>query len=237
MNISAEANYKIDAKETFQVSMSLYQPWSIPIMRVTLPAKILNMMTGLSDAILEKEGSQAWGDQLAGQIARETLIPIEILKRAGLAGFFESAVKRYIIQCLCQRDVIDLETATIEDFKTHIAQMWVVSQFENEYNPTHHHGEYDVAGVLYLKIPKMLPSRKPHRVEDDGSITFYGGYSGDQKLSSPTLQIKPMVGELYLFSAHQLHSVYPFRCPKGEIEMERRSIAFNALFERAPQGV
>ena len=231
MNMSADDLYHIRENETFDVPIGLLQPWSIPIMRVKLPLKIVNLMIGLTDAILENDGSRPWGDQLAGQIERETLLPIEILKQAGLSGFFENMVRQYVHRCLCQRYSIDLETAMNEEISIQLSQMWIVSQFENEYNPIHSHNNFDVAGVMYLKMPATLPSKKAHREKDDGSIIFFGAHSGDSKLSHPTLQIRPEVGELYLFSANQLHAVYPFRCAAEESHKERRSVSFNSFFK------
>ena len=48
----------------------------------------------------------------------------------------------------------------------------------------------------------------------------------------PTVTIPPEVGDFFIFGANQQHSVYPFRCAKGEKNIERRSISFNANFSR-----
>ena len=78
----------------------------------------------------------------------------------------------------------------------------------------------------------MLPSRKEHRKSDDGSIVFSGNVSRELELSMPTVTIPPEVGDFFIFGANQQHSVYPFRCAKGEKNIERRSISFNANFSR-----
>ena len=36
-----------------------------------------------------------------------------------------------------------------------IIDSWIVRQFENEYNPTHWHGEH-VSGAGFLKVPNTL---------------------------------------------------------------------------------
>ena len=40
-----------------------------------------------------------------------------------------------------------------------ILNLWVVSQYKNEYNPIHYH-EGDLSGVGYLKIPKHMTENK-----------------------------------------------------------------------------
>ena len=231
MNIAAEEMYRIAPDETFDVSLSLLQPWSVPVMKTQLPPKILHMMIGLSDAIIESGQGEPWGKRLAGQISNELLMSNAILAEAGLLGFFENMLRQYVYRCQCQKYPNQVDTVMQNQYKTQVTQMWIVSQFENEYNPAHIHPNCDISAVMYLKVPEMLPSRKTHRQDDDGSIVFLGGSSGDPKLSTPLLQLKPKVGDLYFFGSSQLHAVYPFRYLKGTQEGERRSISFNAKFE------
>ena len=47
----------------------------------------------------------------------------------------------------------------------------------------------------------------------------------------PSVEIPPQVGDFFIFGANQQHAVYPFRCAKGEKNIERRSISFNAIFQ------
>ena len=88
MNMSAEDLYQIRENETFDVSTRLLQPWSTPVMKTTWPPKILHMMIGLTDAMLELDSGEAFGHRLAGQIKQETLMSKETLVQAGLLGFF-----------------------------------------------------------------------------------------------------------------------------------------------------
>ena len=50
-----------------------------------------------------------------------------------------------------------------------VQSMWIVEQQPGEYNPMHVHTNCDISAVMYLNIPKFLPSEKPDR-NDDGSI-------------------------------------------------------------------
>ena len=106
--------------------------------------------------------------------------------------------------------------------------MWSVSQFPQEYNPIHYHTQCQISSVLYLKVPDMEISRKEHKPREDGSITFIHNASRDVDLSEPSFTALPVVGDMYIFGGQTLHTVYPFRCEKGD--PERRSVSFNAMF-------
>ena len=105
--------------------------------------------------------------------------------------------------------------------------MWIVSQQPGEYNPMHIHTQCTVSTVMYLKIPKMLPSRKEHRPNDDGSILFASNASRDVDFSNPNTTYHPRVGDFFIFGAQQQHAVYPYRCAEGQKDVERRSVSFN----------
>ena len=109
--------------------------------------------------------------------------------------------------------------------------MWIISQQPGEYNPMHIHTQCQISAVMYLKVPKMLPSRKEHRPGDDGSILFVSNASRDVDFSNPNIVIHPTVGDFFMFGAQQQHAVYPYRCAEGQKETERRSISFNAVFQ------
>ena len=76
-----------------------------------------------------------------------------------------------------------------------------------------------------MKVPKTLGSF----VQDKGDKVYKGGtlnliHGSRQFLSHSIFQIKPKVGNFYLFPNYMMHTVYPF---KGTDD-ERRSISFNA---------
>ena len=111
--------------------------------------------------------------------------------------------------------------------KFKILNTWVVRQFENEYNPTHWHGGH-ISGAGFLKVPKSMGKH----VQDKRNREYRGGslqliHGSRMFLSHSTLNIKPRVGDFYLFPNYLMHSVFPF---KNSME-ERRSISFNALID------
>ena len=216
--------------ETYEMSIKILQPWSTPIMKTELPPKILQTMTETSDQVIADKNAESWGKNLAGQIDSELLVEHDILNQTGMMAFLLDAVRQFVITCKCQQYPFEREAILKEEWLTQMLQMWIVSQYPNEYNPAHLHTQCQVSTVMYLKVPEMLPSRKKHRSEDDGSILFFGNASRDMDLSGAQLVCKPEVGDFYIFGAQQQHAVYPFRCAEGQKETERRSISFNALF-------
>ena len=215
----------------YEISLTMLQPWSTPVMKTELPPEVLQTMIKISDEIIADKEAKSHGHNLAGQIDTELLIEHDFLEQSGMMGFFLGAVRQYVMMCKCQQFPDHVEAMKKEEWLTQMMSMWIVSQYPNEYNPAHLHTQCQISTVMYLKVPEMLPSRKEHRAKDDGSILFFGNASRDIDLSVPQLVCPPKVGDFYIFGAHQQHAVYPYRCAEGQKETERRSISFNAIFQ------
>ena len=216
-------------EQRYDLTYELIQPWSVPVMRTTLPPDVLQTMIELSDQILADKKAQSWGQHLAGQIDTELLVEPDSLKQTGVLGFFLGAIRQFVIQCKCQQMPGSIEAIQQEEWHTQLLSMWIVSQKPGEYNPMHFHTSCQISSVMYLKIPEMIPSRKEHR-RDDGSILFVSNSSRDIEFSSPQLIFPPQVGDFFIFGANQQHAVNPYRCEEGQEDVERRSISFNAVF-------
>ena len=125
------------------------------------------------------------------------------------------------IEQLNKNPINNMSMCLVDNFK--ILETWIVRQFENEYNPAHYHLGH-ISGVGYLKIPDDLgPTVQQNKVNQNGHLHLMHG--SKQFLSNVVLDVKPKVGDLYLFPAYLVHTVYPFKNKK----LERRSISFNAL--------
>ncbi|MEY2728575.1 MAG: hypothetical protein RJA93_651 [Pseudomonadota bacterium] len=110
--------------------------------------------------------------------------------------------------------------------KFNIKNVWVVRQFENEYNPIHYHDGH-ISGVGYLKVPKSLNEDKrshKHNLKTHGTIDFIHGSRGF--LNKSIYNHIPKVGDMILFPNYLMHTVYPFQ--SGD---ERRSFSFNATID------
>jgi hypothetical protein len=217
--------------KSYEMNIELIQPWSVPVFKTKLPPEILQTMTEISDQVIADKDAMGWGPQLAGQIEKELLVEHTILEKTGMMGFFMAAARQFVIQCKCQQMPDKIDAIQREEWLSQMLTMWIISQQPGEYNPMHIHTQCTISTVMYLKVPKMLPSRKEHRPHDDGSILFTSNASRDVDFSVPNITIPPQVGDFYIFGAQQQHSVYPYRCAEGQKETERRSISFNAVFQ------
>lgn len=218
-------------RREYEMKVQLIQPWSVPVFRTKLPPDILQTMIELSDQVIADKDTISHGENLAGQIEKELTVEYNILEEADVLGFFLGAIRQFVILCKCQM-MPELEQAIQkEEWLIQMLTMWIVSQQPNEYNPMHIHTECTISSVMYLKVPKMLSTRKEHRPADDGSILFVSNASRDVDFSVPNIVIHPAAGDFFIFGAHQQHAVYPYRCEEGQEDTERRSISFNTTFE------
>jgi len=218
-------------EKRYDMEVHLIQPWSVPVFKTILPPEILQTMIEISDHIIADNEATSHGEYLAGQINTELLVEHNLLEQTGVMGFFLGAVRQFIITCKCNMMPGFEQAIQKEEWLTQMLTMWIVSQQPNEYNPLHIHTQCQISTVMYLKVPKMLPSKKEHRSLDDGSILFTSNASRDVDFSVPNIAIPPQVGDFYIFGAQQQHAVYPYRCAEGQKETERRSISFNAVFQ------
>lgn len=215
----------------YEMHIDLLQPWSVPVFKTILPPEILQTMTEISDQVIADKETKSHGEYLAGQIDTELLVEHNILEQTGMMGFFLGAVRQFVIMCKCQMMPDKIDAIKREEWYSQMLTMWIISQQPGEYNPMHIHTQCQISTVMYLKVPKLLPSRKEHRPHDDGSILFTNSASRDVDFSVSHIVIPPQVGDFYIFGAQQQHAVYPYRCAEGQKETERRSISFNAVFQ------
>ena len=221
----------IETETVMQVE--LLQPWSTFVMKTQLPPEILQKMLKITDELIASPEIVSWGENLAGQIEQEFLIPPEILEREDVMGYFKDVVLRFLIEQFIQSFPQDQEDILKEKFWIDLGNMWGVSQKDNEYNPVHVHTNCAVSTVMYLKIPEYLPDRKKayQKVGGfDGGLQFFNNSSQDRIWGATSMKVQPQVGDFFIFPASQQHLVYPFRTPDGK--GERRSVSFNAKFTR-----
>jgi hypothetical protein len=217
----------------YEMRYDLIQPWSVPVMKTTLPPNVLQTMIEISDLVIADKDATSYGEHLAGQIEKELLVEHNILEQTGVMDFFLGAIRQFVIVCLRQKmpQPHFVKAIQREEWLIQMLIMWIISQQPNEYNPIHIHTQCQISSVMYLKVPKMLPSKKEHRPNDDGSILFTNSASRDLDLSVPDIVISPKAGDFFIFGAQQQHAVYPYRCAEGQEDTERRSISCNVAFQ------
>ena len=140
----------------------------------------------------------------------------------------ESCLRSYLIHCAKQHQKFYENWV----YESSINSAWVVSQYENEYNPLHNHTGCDISGVIYLKVPNVKGRRnfesKKGKNDNDGDITFVHSAMGQRNhdiLEKGIFTLTPQAGQMVLFPSYLLHTVYPFMGKE-----ERRCIAFNAVY-------
>ena len=190
------------------------------ILKVKIPKKVLNKINNYIENISKnkkKISKLNYGEKLVGDVTQEFKLEKKFMKNSGWEKFLKDATTRWI----------KAETEmNIKKFK--ILNSWVVRQFENEYNPTHWHSGH-ISGAGFLKVPRILGKhvqRKKFKEYRGGSLQLIHG--SRMFLSHSTLNIKPVVGDFYIFPNYLMHSVFPFKNTKEE----RRSISFNALIDQ-----
>ena len=190
------------------------------ILKVKIPKKVLNELNNYIENISKnkkKISKLNYGEKLVGDVTQEFKLEKKFMKNSGWEKFLKDATTRWI----------KAETEmNIKKFK--ILNSWVVRQFENEYNPTHWHSGH-ISGAGFLKVPRILGKhvqRKKFKEYRGGSLQLIHG--SRMFLSHSTLNIKPVVGDFYIFPNYLMHSVFPFKNTKEE----RRSISFNALIDQ-----
>ena len=171
---------------------------------VSLPEEVIVNLTKMTDDLLKNPNTPSHGQHLAGVIHNEKYIYQQDFIDAGVNDMLEGCVKTYLVESATRHG-----TSKDSTFESQINSAWIVSQYENEYNPSHNHTGCEIRGVIYLAFP----------------YSSEGQRNGDL-LTKGILQAAPSRGLMLIFPSWLLHTVYPF---KGD--EERRSIAFNANYQ------
>ena len=195
---------------------------------ITLADDVTNALIKMTDKIIDDKKSESHGQSLAGVIDKELKVYKSDMDEFGVDHMLESIVRSYVIHCAKMHNYFK------EDwfYESFINSAWVVSQYENEYNPLHNHTGCDISGVIYLKMPDTKGRRniesKKGKDDNDGDITFVHSAMGQRNhdiLEKGIFTLTPQVGQMVLFPSYLLHTVYPFIGKE-----ERRCIAFNAVY-------
>ena len=190
--------------------MKNIKPFGPSIGKTKISKKFLNILNKeINNKVLTKNND--YSAKLASQIKKEIKISSNFIKKN-----LEREIKKNIKDFLKNEKI-----KKVKNIK--ILNLWVVSQFKNEYNPIHYH-DGDISGVGYLKVPKNMTKNKLLKNKKDktnGTIDFINGQRGF--LSRSIFNIVPKERDLIIFPNYLMHTAYPFN-----INAERRSFSFNA---------
>ena len=190
--------------------MKNIKPFGPSIGKTKISKKFLDILNKeIDNKVLTKNND--YSSKLASQIKKEIKISNNFIKKN-----LEKELKKNI------NDFLKIEKIKkIKDIK--ILNLWVVSQFKDEYNPIHYH-DGDLSGVGYLKVPKNMTKNKflkNKKNKTNGTIDFINGQRGF--LSRSIFNIVPKERDLIIFPNYLMHTAYPFN-----INSEIRSFSFNA---------
>ena len=194
--------------------MKIFSPFGPKIASLKLSKNIIKKINNEVDKIIKKKEllkKLDYSNKLVGQVKQEFQLPKDFVKK-NLEKILYKAVENYMLKGLGKK---------ISKIK--IKNLWVVRQFNDEYNPIHFHDGH-ISGVGYLKIPKFI-SKNKKQTKTDGSIDFISG--NRMLLSQSIFNHQPKAGDLILFPHYLMHTAYPFKT-KGE----RRSFSFNLEVDR-----
>ena len=190
--------------------MKNIKPFGPSIGKTKISKKFLNILNKeIDNKVLTKKND--YSSKLASQIKKEIKISNNFIKKN-----FEKELKKNIKNFLKNEKI-----KKVKDIK--ILNLWVVSQFKDEYNPIHYH-DGDLSGVGYLKVPKNMTKNKflkNKKNKTNGTIDFINGQKGF--LSKSIYNVVPKERDLIIFPNYLMHTAYPFN-----INSERRSFSFNA---------
>ena len=193
-----------------------------------LPQDALDALIKMSDELLSNKLTESHGDSLAGVIDKEIKVYKSDMDKAGVDQLIESCVRSYVVHCAKQHNFFKEDYT----FSSKINSAWIVSQYENEYNPMHNHTGCDISAVIYLKTPDVKGRRniesKKGKHDNDGDISFIHSATGQRNFDvfeKGVTNITPSPGLMVMFPSYLIHTVYPFIC-----EGERRCLPFNAVY-------
>jgi len=197
--------------------LQLITPFGPSIAKVKIPEKILKTLNDHVDKTrASKKMSEKFdaGKSLIGNVSQEILLSQEIIKESGWLTFLANATRAWI------KGVLRSEIT-----KFNINSSWVISQYANEYNPTHWHSGH-ISGAGFLKVPSTFGKTiQEDKKNLNGQLTLIHGQRAF--MSGAQFKIVPVVGDFYIFPHYLMHTVYPFK----DTDEERRSISFNAVVD------
>ena len=200
-----------------ETRLNILRPFGPSVAKIEIPEQIILSLNEYVDKIIsdEKKSNELdHGKNLAGNVKQEFIVEEDLLKSCGLANLLANATLKWIEA---------IEKKKISKFN--IISSWIVRQFENEFNPVHYHGGH-ISGVGYLRLPKDFgkPFQSSKKKNVNGNLSLIHG--NRMFNSSSVFDIKPKIGDFYIFPNYLMHTVYPFYGKD-----ERRSISFNALID------
>ena len=189
--------------------MKNIKPFGPSIGKAKLSKKLIKVLNNQFDIKTYRKKNDYSG-KLASQIKNEVKISDKFINQH-LARELKQLIKKFLL---------NEKINNIKEIK--ILNLWVVRQFQGEYNPVHYHNG-DLSGVGYLRLPKNMTKNKKvnnKKFNTNGTIDFINGQKAF--LNKSLYNVVPKIGDIIIFPNYLMHTAYPFN--EG---FERRSFSFN----------
>jgi len=196
-----------------KISGQIIRAFSPAIGKYKISDKLVDTINKHIDFILDDQNKideLYHGKNLAGEIKYEIKLTKEFID-LNLYNPIKNIVYNFV------KSTLNKELKTLE-----VKSSWAVCQFENDYNPIHWHDGH-LSGVMYTKIPQDFGSSYK-KINKNGNIAFIHGST--QLTAASVYDVRPEVGDLFIFPSNLMHTVYPFFS-----EEERRSVSFNVFLD------
>ena len=197
-----------------KVSGEIIRAFSPAIGKYKISENLIKIINDHIDDILKDQNKideLYHGKNLAGEIKYEIKLTKEFINE-----FLYDSLKDIVYNFI--KSTLNKEFNSFE-----IKSSWAVCQFESDYNPIHWHDGH-LSGVMYTKIPSDFGGSYKE-LNKNGNIAFIHGST--QLTASSVFDVKPKIGDLFLFPSNMMHTVYPFFSDE-----ERRSVSFNVFLDK-----
>jgi uncharacterized protein (TIGR02466 family) len=206
----------MDSRPNLQ--LAIVKPFGPSIVKVKLPQMLIDELNNYTEVVIKDEArlkSLDHGPYLAGNVNQEILLEEEFMAKIKWTEF---------IGMVCNEWLRKTTGKELKGLK--IINSWIVRQYQGEYNPVHHHAGH-ISGVAYLKIPENMgnTTQSNKYANSNGNLVFINGSAN--LFSNSAFEVKPEVGDFYMFPNYLDHAVYPF----SGTDQERRSVSFNAVLD------
>mgnify|MGYP001434523508 FL=1 len=196
-----------------KISGQIIRAFSPAIGKYKISEKLIKTINEHIDVILKDQNKideLYHGKNLAGEIKYEIKLTKDFIEQ-----HLYNSIKDILFNFV--KSTLNKEFRTFE-----IKSSWAVCQFESDYNPIHWHDGH-FSGVMYTKIPNSFGGSYKE-INKNGNIAFIHGST--QLTASSVYDVKPEVGDLFIFPSNMMHTVYPFFSDE-----ERRSVSFNVFLD------
>ena len=166
-------------------------------------------VTGSAVSLSERD----WSMNLAGNHRAEFRITDLVIGDFDAHSFLLQIARRFLEKApnrfINVNREIDPSNGAI---KIIVQDVWINDMVAGDFNPIHHHPHCDLSCVGFLSVPdgydQELSSLPAHK-----SVAGYLQFvDGRPSLGAEAIwQVKPRVGDFYMFPSWLMHCVYPFR--------------------------